>query len=73
MSRSSFGIKILAARYKEEMEAAQRGLERVQSQCKHPYASKVARSDTGNWDKSDDSYWYDCVCPDCGKKWQEDQ
>ena len=41
--------------------------------CKHPSVSKVARSNTGNYDPHADSYWYACSCPDCGKKWDEDQ
>lgn len=41
--------------------------------CKHPAAKREARSNTGNWCKQDDCYWYDCSCPDCGKLWMEDQ
>ena len=41
--------------------------------CEHPMATKVANSDKGNYDPSQDSSWYDCKCPDCGKTWVEDQ
>jgi len=41
--------------------------------CTHPNASKEARSNTGNWDPSADSYWYQCKCPDCQKAWTEEQ
>lgn len=45
----------------------------LQLECEHPFASRTAKADTGNWCKQDDQYWYDCKCPDCGKVWQEDQ
>jgi len=41
--------------------------------CKHENAIKVPKSDVGNWCPHDDSYWYECTCPDCGKYWIEDQ
>jgi hypothetical protein len=44
-----------------------------EADCKHPNATKLLKSDTGNLCKADDSYWMDCVCPDCGKHWYEDQ
>lgn len=45
----------------------------LQLECEHPFASRVPKADTGNWCPTDDKYWYDCKCPDCGKVWQEDQ
>lgn len=45
----------------------------LQQKCAHPRATKKGNSDTGNWCKSDDCYWYDFSCPDCGLKWSEDQ
>lgn len=45
----------------------------LQANCEHPHATKIAKSDTGNYDKSDDSYWYKCKCPDCLQEWIEDQ
>jgi hypothetical protein len=45
----------------------------IQGGCTHPNATKTAKSDTGNWDRSQDAYWNDCACPDCGKSWSEDQ
>ena len=43
-----------------------------QKNCKHPMVEKTNRSDTGNYDPGCDSYWKDCYCPDCGKRWRED-
>lgn len=49
------------------------GITSLQGRCTHPSAKKESKSDTGNWDQSQDSYWKDCKCPDCGKRWTEDQ
>ena len=48
-------------------------LKALQEECTHPMAEKINRADTGNYDPSQDSYWRDCTCPDCGKFWKEDQ
>lgn len=48
-------------------------LKDLQNECKHPMAEKINRGDTGNYDRSQDRYWRDCNCPDCGKLWTEDQ
>lgn len=50
------------------------GAERaLQETCAHPNATKKYGGDTGNWDRSQDSYWIDFSCPDCRKRWREDQ
>jgi len=41
-------------------------------ECKHPAATKEHKGDTGNWSPSDDSYWTEFYCPDCGKSWDVD-
>lgn len=48
-------------------------IDTLREKCTHPNAKKEPKSDTGNWDRSQDSYWKECVCPDCGKRWNEDQ
>ena len=45
----------------------------LQDACEHPYVIQVARSDTGNYCKADDRYWYDLHCPDCKRYWSEPQ
>ena len=45
----------------------------LQTGCEHPSAIKIPKADTGNWCKADDSYWYECSCPDCGRRWIEDR
>lgn len=51
----------------------QQAIRALQNECKHPNHTKVAKSNTGNYDPSADCYWYECRCPDCGKYWHEDQ
>jgi len=41
--------------------------------CEHKYVKIESHSDTGNWCKSDDSYWYSIECKCCDKRWREDQ
>lgn len=60
--------KIKAKQWK--WDTAERDLQEI---CQHPSATKVNKGDTGNWDRSQDSYWRECKCPDCGKQWNEDQ
>lgn len=56
-----------------QVEGAQKKLNAVRDECTHPFAVKINRGNTGNYDPSADCYWKDCSCPDCGKVWQEDQ
>lgn len=48
-------------------------LVRLQGECTHPNVKKKYRGSSGNYDPSADSYWIEFDCPDCGKRWQEDQ
>jgi hypothetical protein len=57
-------------RHQERWELAEKELQTI---CKHPSADKKYRGDSGNWDRSQDSYWIEFKCPDCGKRWIEDQ
>ncbi|QBQ74740.1 hypothetical protein BcepSauron_360 [Burkholderia phage BcepSauron] len=66
--------------YRKQHDSIQRSLARLSEKlkllrdaCPHLNVQKKARSDTGNWSRSDDRYWYDCTCPACGKHWTEDQ
>ena len=46
---------------------------KLQGLCEHPRSITTPRSDTGNYSKSDDRYWYEHKCPDCDKRWETDQ
>jgi hypothetical protein len=57
----------------EKIQRARDDLSALQGRCTHPAATKEAKSDTGNWDRSQDSYWCEFACADCGKNWTEPQ
>jgi hypothetical protein len=48
-------------------------LKEIQNICNHPNVSKEYKANTGNYDSSADRYWINFHCPDCDKRWQEDQ
>lgn len=47
----------------------------LQAECDHPaeYYTKTACSSTGNYDPTQDIYWYDHKCTLCGKFWKTPQ
>ena len=47
-------------------------LEEAQNNCPHTNKTKEHWADTGNWCPSDDRYWTDFTCHDCGKRWRVD-
>jgi hypothetical protein len=60
---------------KREAIAATAKLEGHLMTCKHPkeYLTQVSKANTGNYDPSCDSYWYEFKCDLCGSFWVEDQ
>jgi len=48
-------------------------LSELQTECPHQNVKKEYKGSGGNYDPSADSYWINFDCPDCGKRWQEDQ
>lgn len=56
-----------------EIERLQNEVLRQQGLCSHRNLKRTPRSDTGNWCKSDDCYWYEFHCQDCDKFWTEEQ
>lgn len=45
----------------------------IQDNCPHENLVGTYKSDTGNWDRSNDSYWINFHCNICDKFWTEDQ
>lgn len=60
---------------KEEIKNLNAKLKSIQESCCHPEeaVTKEHKSDTGNWDKSDDCYWTVNYCSLCEKMWSEDR
>lgn len=48
-------------------------MEKLQDNCSHNHMTVSAHSDTGNYCRSDDSYWYEGTCRACGKRFQYEQ
>lgn len=44
-----------------------------QEECSHEYVTLEPKSDTGNYDRSQDCYWFTIECKCCNKRWDEDQ
>lgn len=57
----------------EEIAAAREKIKIIQSHCKHINKTSESKANTGNYDRSEDSYWIVYDCPDCGKHWSVDQ
>ncbi len=56
---------------KFQIQEATNAIKEIQERCVHPAKVSVPRSDTGKWDRSQDEYWTEHTCPDCGKFWRE--
>lgn len=44
----------------------------LRKECPHMIGEYIYKGDSGNWSSSDDSYWKELTCSDCGKRWVED-
>lgn len=64
-------VKIKADSIRARIAANYKELEDLQNVCAHPDVIIVHKSDTGNYDRSQDCYWTEHTCPDCGKFWRE--
>lgn len=59
----------------EELDEQIKGLQAektaIQAACPHPPMCVRYKhcGDSGNWDRSQDSYWTDLRCALCGKRW----
>lgn len=65
---------------RENRESIQRHIDKanadmleLREQCMHPNVKKENKANTGDYDPSANHYWRDCACPDCGRRWMEDQ
>lgn len=64
--------KAIIEQHRKEIAAGGVAIRDLQDSCPHNDVTRVHKSDTGNWCKSDDAYWTDCKCNVCGKVWTED-
>ena len=45
----------------------------LRKKCSHQNLTYKYGGSSGNWDKSDDCYWIDWNCEDCGHSWNTSQ
>lgn len=62
-------IREQVAALKQEAINCTNKITELQRECPHFNAVETPKADTGNWSKSDDRYWTEFRCPDCGKIW----
>lgn len=64
----------LRARSNDAARVAKEALTLLQTQCDHPgeYFKATYESDTGNFSSTDDSWWVECSCSLCGRRWAHD-
>ena len=58
---------------KNEIDLLEIEVLNFQSKCRHTNAVHQYCGNSGNYDRSQDSYWIEFHCYDCGKYWTEDQ
>lgn len=65
---------ILAERIKIEkhIKRWRTKLNKLQEACLHTSVVKTNHANTGNYDPAADRYWRVCHCPDCNKRWHEE-
>lgn len=66
-------MKQLREKLERSLREAEAALSRFKGICAHPNHTRTAGSNTGNYDPSADSYWYDFECSDCGHRWTTPQ
>jgi hypothetical protein len=66
-------IKRKALTIKKHLDKWNEAYKLLQQECQHPNKDSK-RDGTGSmWCKADEAYWINHYCPDCDKKWTEDQ
>ena len=64
---TQIGIRAEIKRLYVERHEIDQQIREAQNDCTHPDVKKTGKGN-GNY-----YYWYVCVCPDCRKRWSEDQ
>jgi hypothetical protein len=68
--------KTIKERYDQlikRLNRVQNELLELKEECHHPNVIKKHGSNTGHLCRTDDEYWTDYKCPDCGKFWSTPQ
>lgn len=75
MTSKQLETKKIINKYLVSLDKINKKILAIRSKCKHPKRFRTAtyKSDTGNYDPSQDFYWIENTCEICGKFWIEDQ
>jgi hypothetical protein len=65
--------KLKAAR--EKADNAELAFRELRKQCPHPLIARTSENhgNSGNWDRSEDSYWTNHICGLCNLRWSTGQ
>lgn len=66
-------IKRKIERLNSKIQKLREDIKQVQEACPHADLTYKYGGDSGNYDRSQDCYWIDWHCNDCGKSWTTDQ
>lgn len=58
---------------KKEVARIYGEIQKLQDNCSHHHMTVSAHADTGNYCRSDDSYWYEGACRACGERFSFEQ
>lgn len=59
--------------HEKEIDKHYKMIRTLQKNCKHRHVEKIPKGSTGNYDPTQDAYWYEITCHDCDKYWTEPQ
>lgn len=60
-------MKTRVSKLKDKIAILNLEIKNIQDSCQHEVVDGKYKGDTGNWSSSDDSYWIDATCLECGK------
>lgn len=66
-------IRLEVAKLDQQIDELWQQREVLRTRCRHLHAVAKYGANTGNYDPTQDCYWIDFHCHDCGRHWTEDQ
>jgi hypothetical protein len=66
-------VKRKALTIKKHLDKWNTNYKILQQECQHTNKISKNEGSTGNWDRNDDCWWKSHYCPDCDKRWTEEQ
>lgn len=60
-------LKNKVDKIKDKISKLSTQIKEIQDSCPHDAVDGKYKGDSGNWSSSDDSYWIDATCLECGK------